>query len=500
MGLVGARMQFNSYSYVFVFLPLVFCLYTCVRTKPAAKWILILASTFFYGCFAPAFLIPLFLSGIFDFYIGVRLAGGSDRARKNLLWLSCGVNLGMLAVFKYTNWLTLTLKPFAAQVGIDLPATNIPLPPGISFYTFQTLCYIIAVYQMQFAPTKKFIDYLSYIMFFPQLVAGPIERAKNLLPQLSSVRPMVSARDASGAVFLIMYGLFKKAVLADNFGGVVEFVAQCMLAPGAQPIPGLGLLFAVAFAGQIYCDFSAYSDIARGSAKLFNVELMQNFSSPYLSVNPSQFWAGWHISLTTWLREFLFTPLCFWLAGSGKRGRAVHVLPAMFVTMVLCGIWHGAGRMFVLWGAFHGVVYGLYVLVPIDRYLKRWFGAAGWVVAWVLFLHLVGFSWLLFRCASLEQLDTVLTSIGQMSQMTTAPFSPTWLAQNWLFYALGWGLLLLVSVTFLTDVAQRWAGGDIRNLYQQLPAGVSAVGVLGLVYGTLFFGRRVANEFIYFAF
>jgi D-alanyl-lipoteichoic acid acyltransferase DltB (MBOAT superfamily) len=494
-------MQFNSYLYVFVFLPLVWGLYTLFRTRPAAKWILLLASCFFYGFFAPVFLIPLLVSGVVDYYIGVRLAGGSDRVRKLLLIASCALNLGMLAVFKYTNWLTRLLQPVGEYFGVSIPTTDIPLPPGISFYTFQTLCYVIAVYQMQFAPTRRFIDYMNYIMFFPQLVAGPIERAQNLLPQLSGVRPMVSARDASGGLFLILFGLFKKLVLADNFGGIVEFVTQAMPVAGGQPVPGLGLLFAYAFAGQIYCDFSSYSDIAIGSAMLFNVNLMRNFATPYLSVNPAQFWAGWHISLTTWLREFLFTPLCFWMAGDGRRGRTVHVLLAMFLTMVLCGLWHGAGVMFLLWGAFHGALYAGYVLCPVDRYLRRGLGrVVGSAVAWVLFLHLICFSWILFRCTSLEHFGLILRSIAQVPQMLDSPLSPQWIGQNYLFYALAWGLLLLAAVTLIGDLVEKLSGGDVRRLFLRLPAPAGALGILGLFYGITFFGRRVGNEFIYFAF
>src|SRR5262245_54283193 len=204
-------MQFNSYLYVFLFLPLVLVLYSLLRTRPvASKVMLLLASCVFYGCFAPIFLVPLLLSGVFDFYIAIRIARGNERLRLWMLYLSCAINLGMLAFFKYTNWLTGIANVIAVYYGSSFPVTNIPLPPGISFYAFQTLAYIIAVYQMRFAPTNSLLDYMCYIMFFPQLVAGPISRAGQLLPQLQVVRPPVSGPDASGALFLILLGLFKK--------------------------------------------------------------------------------------------------------------------------------------------------------------------------------------------------------------------------------------------------------------------------------------------------
>jgi hypothetical protein len=233
---------------------------------------------------------------------------------------------------------------------------------------------------------------------------------------------------------------------------------------------------------------------------LFNVNLMRNFSTPYLATNPGQFWAGWHISLTTWLREFLFTPLCFWLAGTGKRGKASHVMLAMFMTMVLCGLWHGAGVMFLLWGAFHGLVYAVYTLCPFDRGLKRRLGAAGGFLSWVIFFHLICFSWILFRCGTVDQFLLVVRSIGQMGAVLHAPFTGPWYKEHWIFYVMAYGLLVLGFVTLLGDLAQRAGKGDVRQLYHRLPAPVSALTILGLLYGIMFFGKRTANEFIYFAF
>ena len=195
-------------------------------------------------------------------------------------------NLGLLSVFKYTGWLSSDLSAALAPLGISLPAIALSLPPAISFYTFQSMSYTIDIYRREFKPYRNVVDYLSFVSFFPHLVAGPIMRARDLLPQLANIRPLPSAETVSGALFMILFGLFQKTVLADNFGGIVESI-QGMVATKAPPQPGCELIFTYAFAFQIYCDFAAYSTIARGVARLFGVDLMRNFLTPYFSTNPS---------------------------------------------------------------------------------------------------------------------------------------------------------------------------------------------------------------------
>jgi len=252
----------------------------------------------------------LLSSSIVDFFIGKKIHDHNinlepltemasieqiNRKRKRLLILSILFNIGLLAFFKYWDWLTeVFLITYDGQTILDLRQFkhNINVPPGISFYTFQTLSYTIDIYRKQFSPKGGFFNYLTFVAFFPQLIAGPIERAKDLLPQLVKFRKRISSKVAESAFFLISWGLFKKVVFADNFGHLVERCQENI----AQP--GVGLILVIAFAFQIYCDFSAYSDIARGTARLFGIRLKRNFLTPYFAINPSDFWKRWHISLS----------------------------------------------------------------------------------------------------------------------------------------------------------------------------------------------------------
>jgi len=511
--------SFNSYVYVFAFLPVVFVGYQLVRTTRYANALLGIASAVFYGWLAAWYLIPLLISSVLDYFIGKRMAGEAEEAkRRRLLALSVTVNIGMLAAFKYTGWISAEIAGIAGIFGVSFAAVSFALPPGISFYTFQTMSYTIDVFKGEFKPRRNFVDYMSFVSFFPQLVAGPIERATHLLPQLERVRPRVSASVASGAMFMILFGLFQKTVLADNFGGIVDFAASSIDKTGATPLaPGMGLAFAYGFAFQIYCDFAAYSTIARGTARLFGIELMRNFATPYLSRNPSEFWTRWHISLSQWLRDYLYIPM-----GGSHEGQ-LKTLRNLVITMTLGGLWHGAGVFFVIWGLYHGLLLVLYRLVPIDVFLERRLGRFGQFVSTLIFFHLVCIGWIFFR-ASPDQFWPIVNSIVALPGALVdrlVVYQPYWEAvwvgdrsfwgtllrtvKGVLYFQhnpvfLFWGIVLFGLPVLVTDWLGYRKGKEFADLWDSMPTWVRAVCTLALVYGIVFFARREANEFIYFQF
>jgi D-alanyl-lipoteichoic acid acyltransferase DltB (MBOAT superfamily) len=299
-------MTFISLDYLFLYLPIVVGLYLVFRKTRFANLIIVVASYIFYAAAAVWYLIPLIVTSVIDFAVGLMLSREDrPRYRRALLIASIAANLGLLAFFKYTPWLTANLNLGFAAIGIGavLPALAVTLPPGISFYTFQTMSYTIEVYRGEMKATRSIVDYMAFVTFWPHLVAGPIMRAHNLLRQLERVRPLITADETRYALLLITWGLFKKMVFADNFGYITDTLETY------PSFPGVGLLFAYSFAGQIYCDFSAYTDIARGSAKLIGVDLIRNFNTPYFAASPVDFWHRWNISLSTWLRDHLLFPL-----------------------------------------------------------------------------------------------------------------------------------------------------------------------------------------------
>ena len=400
-------MQFQSYVYLCIFLPVVFLLYSLTRTNVLSKWVIVSSSVIFYGWVEPWFVIPMLTTGIVDYFLAQKIADSNNEIhRKRLLITSVVFNLGLLAFFKYTGWFTDSLVALGAFAGCSILTSpiHVPLPPGVSFYTFESVSYTVDVYKREFHPRRRLLDYLSFLLFFPHLVAGPIRRASQLLPVLSAYRPAVTVAVASQALFMILFGVFQKVVLADNFGGLVETTLKFISPSGASMPPGLGLIFTYAFCFQIYCDFAAYSTIARGTARLFGVELAHNFLTPYFSSNPSEFWRRWHISLSTWLRDYLYVPL------GGNQGSKLKTIRNLLITMLLAGLWHGAGIFFIIWGLYHALLLILYRLVPINDFLSTRFGRIGRFISVVLFFHLVCIGWIFFR-ASPDQFMPIWTSI-----------------------------------------------------------------------------------------
>ena len=334
-------MEFNSWEFIF-FLLTVMVLHRLAPSRVLKNVLLLIASYAFYSAWDWRFCSLIVLSTITDFVVGQKIhVANSEYSRR--LWLICSlvVNLGVLAFFKYFNFFVGSFVSALENLGLETdPAYfNIILPIGISFYTFQTLSYTIDIYRKKLTPTHSLVEFALFVSFFPQLIAGPIERARHILPQLK-VNHVIKVREVWVGLQLIFWGLFKKVFVADNVAMIVD-----NLFGNSASLPfGLSYLAVLAFAIQIYADFSAYSDIARGCAKIFGINLMLNFQNPYLAANPQEFWRRWHISLSTWLRDYLYIPL------GGNRGGKILAYRNLMLTMVLGGLWHGAAWNFVWWG------------------------------------------------------------------------------------------------------------------------------------------------------
>jgi alginate O-acetyltransferase complex protein AlgI len=480
-------MTFNSYVFLVVFLPSVIVVYSLLRETRFVNWFLAAASLVFYSFAGPIYLVPLLFTCVFDYVIG-RLIDPDRRNeyRKTLFILSLVAQLGLLATLKYTGWLAGIVNDVTPWFGlaVSLPALSLILPPGISFYTFHTISYTADIYRAKFKPHNSFIDYVTFVAFFPQLVAGPIARASNLLPQLAAKRPPITWAQAESATWLICWGLYKKITLADNFGQLTALIGE-RLTPGEVP-GGMGLLFAYAFAGQIYCDFSAYTDIARGVAKLFNVELTRNFATPYFATSPADFWRRWHISLSTWLRDYLYIPL------GGERHGRIKTLRNLAITMFLGGLWHGAGFGFVVWGLYHGVLLVAYRVLRIEENIIRFLGRrVGTVVAIVLMFHLVCLGWIFFR-ASDTQIFPAIASIGALMSGRIMEWP--------LLRDFGYGLLLYALPLFLTEPFAFRKGKEFVDLYDDWRWPIKALAYVFVFYGVVMLGAREQSEFIYFRF
>lgn len=338
-------MLFNSFEFA-LFLPIVFLLYWLVfqRDIRAQNAFILVVSYMFYGAWDWRFLILIAASSLIDYVVGLQLEGSKGEGRRRtLLLVSIIANLGLLFVFKYFGFFVESFVALGALVGMELNATTlgIILPVGISFYTLQTMSYTIDIYRKQLSATRDPIAFFAFVAFFPQLVAGPIERAKNLLPQFFARREF-SYESAKDGVKQILWGLFKKIAVADVIG---VYVDQVHAAPGDMT-SGMLLLATIYFAIQVYADFSGYSDIAIGTARLLGFNLMVNFKYPFFARDIAEFWRRWHISLTSWFRDYVYIPL-----GGNKKGVARACVNTVLV-FVLSGLWHGAAWTYVLWGVF----------------------------------------------------------------------------------------------------------------------------------------------------
>ena len=366
---------------------------------------LLVASYVFYAAWDPRFLTLIWASTAIDFFVGRRLAASADRkARKRWLALSVTANLGILGVFKYLDFFATSAAALADAFGVTLsPVTlDLVLPVGISFYTFQSMSYTIDVYRGRIPPEPSALRFALYVAFFPQLVAGPIVRARTFLPQLARDRRPRGADLAPGAL-LFAIGLFKKIAMADRFGA---FADPVFAAPELWSAPAL-LAAAGAYTAQIYCDFSGYSDMAIGLGRILGYRLPRNFDRPYSATSLRAFWRRWHISLSSWLRDYLYISL------GGNRSGPLRTARNLFLTMLLGGLWHGAAWTFLLWGAWHGAVLGLERAVRrrARAAVRRWRPAWGWAVT----MSAVVAGWVVFRVEALPDAERFARAIASWS-------------------------------------------------------------------------------------
>ena len=353
-------MFFNSLNFA-LFLPIVFVLYwfVCNKSYKYQNILLLVASYFFYACWDYRFLFLLVFSTFLDYFTGIKMhEAANEKLKKFWFWLSISVNLGFLGFFKYYNFFINSFEQAIANLGIhvDVWTLKVILPVGISFYTFHGLSYVIDIYYNRIKPEKNFIEYSVFVSYFPLLVAGPIERATHLLPQLQRERKFNYANAIDG-LKQILWGLFKKIVIADNCAKLVTIIFANSTNLSGSTL-ALGAIF---FAFQIYGDFSGYSDIALGVSKLFGIDLLRNFAFPYFSRDIAEFWRRWHISLSTWFRDYLYIPL------GGSKGSTWLKVRNTFIIFLVSGFWHGANFTFLLWGLLHAIYFLPLLLLNKNR-------------------------------------------------------------------------------------------------------------------------------------
>ncbi len=467
--------QFTSLSFL-LFAVVVWALYRLLPHR-GQNTFLVVASYVFYASWDWRFAGLIFLSTVVDYICGRRLGGETDhRGRRFVLTISIVFNLGLLAFFKYFGFFTESMHDLLAAIGlpVDMPVLKILLPIGISFYTFQTLSYTIDVYRRQMAPVTNFIDFALFVSFFPQLVAGPIERAARFMPQIVNPRRIDFDTLARGCT-LVLYGYFLKLVVADNCAIVANEVFE---RSGSIPM-GMAWMGTYAFAFQIFGDFAGYTCIARGIAAFLGFDLSLNFRAPYLAASPSEFWRRWHISLSEWLRDYLYLPL------GGSRGGVSKTVRNLFIIMLLGGLWHGAAWTFVVWGAYHGLLLGIYRVVDRIPLLDR--PRLTRMLMRLLFFHLVCLGWIIFRADSLPQAWSMM--VGLFDGPAT---DAGWMVRS-LFRIGPWvaAVAVIQALQYRTDdtlVMLRW------------PLAARVFAYLFLIYSIVIFGVNHAHSFIYFQF
>lgn len=507
-------MLFNSIQFL-IFFPAVTALYFALPHR--FRWALLLAaSCYFYMAFVPSYILILGFTIVVDYYAGLSIERAEGRRRKLFLIVSLAANIGILVVFKYFNFLNANVKGLAEALHWNYPVESLAilLPIGLSFHTFQAMSYTIEVYRGAQPAERHFGIYALYVMFYPQLVAGPIERPQNLLPQFREHHRFDYERVVSG-LRLMAWGFFKKVVIADRLAVAVNLVY-------GEPGKHTGVPLVVAtyfFAYQIYCDFSGYTDIARGAARVMGFELMKNFDRPYAARSVAEFWTRWHISLSTWFKDYLFFPLARWHAARRTRKQSARPAPAaarpapagaswwryfdIYVVFMISGIWHGANWTFVVWGALHGT----YLVASLaTKRLRtdaaRWTGLArlprlhGFVRVFVTF-HLVAFAWIFFRANTLGDafhvVGNVLTNLDPRDALSADLSTKLGTPRT--------ELLLNVLLVGVLELAQY-----VRAQRPDRPplAGRAAwqrwAFYYALIAAILFLGEYQSQQFIYFQF
>lgn len=482
-------MLFNSIDFA-IFLPIVFLLYWFVTNKnlKLQNFLIVVASYVFYGWWNWKFLSLILFSTLVDFLIGKNINKGGGKRDKLLLTLSLLINFGFLGVFKYYNFFLDNFISAFSFFGMEISANslNIILPVGISFYTFQTLSYTIDIYRKKLEPTKDFIAFAAFVSFFPQLVAGPIERATNLLPQFYKKRTFDYSKAVDG-MHQILWGLFKKVVIADN---CAEFANQIF--NNSTDLNGSTLLLgAIFFTFQIYGDFSGYSDIAIGTSRLFGFNLMQNFNFPYFSRDIAEFWRRWHISLSTWFRDYLYIPL------GGSRGGTLMKVRNTFIIFIVSGFWHGANWTFIVWGALNAI-YFLPLLLTNNNRNNLEIVAQGKLrptlkefLQILMTFGLTVFAWIFFRAENIGHAISYISEIFSTSFFQIPKFTGI----NRSF--------VVIIVLILIFVLIEWFGREQQFAIQKLGYAwkrpIRWAIYLSIIYMIIIFGGK-QQEFIYFQF
>jgi len=469
-------MLFNSFEFL-IFFPIVFILYWVLTTSTKYQNILLLLSSYiFYGWWDWRFLALIIFSSFVDYFIGLKLHSENiPKRRRNWLFFSLFSNLSLLAVFKYYNFFIDSFSSVMLSFGwkVDDLTLNLILPVGISFFTFQTLSYTIDIFRKEFKPTKDIIAFFTFVSFFPQLVAGPIERASNLLPQVTSKRKFNYLWFKDG--FLqILIGLFRKIVIADNLATYVDAVYQNSEIHNSSTL----IIATVFYAFQIYFDFAGYSDIAIGTAKILGFKFNRNFNLPYFSKSLTEFWRKWHMSLSFWLRDYLYISL-----GGNRKGIKITYRNLM-ITMLLGGLWHGSSWNFVIWGGIHGLV------LVIEKYFfnKKQISNYGTIGYFVTF-SIITLAWVFFRSQNIDtafniinkilHFDFLLPFVGDTNNVTTSILM--------LFIGLLIDFLLFRKQLFLEEL------GSKLKIVSYVMLSFIIITLLNLFYST-------SDNFIYFQF
>lgn len=479
-------MLFNSIDFA-IFLPVVFVIYWFITGKnlKIQNLFVVAASYFFYGWWDWRFLSLIAFSSAVDYFVGLGLLKYKERNRRKLLLLtSIFVNLGFLGFFKYYNFFMDNFVQAFSLFGreISVSSLNIILPVGISFYTFQTLSYSIDVYRGKMEPTRNIIAFFAFVSFFPQLVAGPIERATRLLPQFFRKRNF-DYRNAVDGMRQILWGLFKKMVIADNCAEIVNMIFSNSINYSGSTL----LLGVILFAFQIYGDFSGYSDIAIGTARLFGFDLMRNFAYPYFSRDIAEFWRRWHISLSTWFRDYLYIPL------GGSRGNTWMKVRNTFIIFVVSGFWHGANWTFIAWGALNAIYFLPLLLLDKNRnYLDivakgKKLPTLKEIFSIFLTFSLTLIAWIFFRAENLSQAVSILSQIFSISLFQIPEVKP---------------FVIIYLIIFF--IILEWHGREqqyaIANVALNFPRIYRWAFYSVIIFSIIMFTPTVETPFIYFQF
>ncbi len=480
-------MLFNSLHFL-VYFPIVAAVYFLIPHRVRWAWLLV-ASYYFYMCWKPAYVAVIWLLTIVDYVAGRVIGSASTEGRRRLfLAISLASNLGLLFLFKYFNFVNDTLRAFTESFDFvyGIPDLDVILPIGISFHTFQALNYTIDVYRRAREPERHLGRFALFIAFFPQLVAGPIERAGHLLPQFLVEHRFDAVLAASG-LRLMLWGFFKKLVIADRLAVFVNAVYD-------EPSTQSGLRLTVAtycFAYQIYCDFSGYSDIAVGAARVLGFDLTRNFERPYFATSIRAFWRRWHISLSTWFRDYVFIPL------GGSRVGSWRLATNLMIVFLVSGLWHGANWTYIVWGGLHGAF--MVAALATSQVRDRIWGSLGPAalrvrpfVAGIVTFHLVTIAWISFRAASLADAGTVVTRIVAWAD-TGQPLSVAGFDSVEFVLAIAF-----VAMLELVQVVQE--RGHIATLLARLPSVARLALYAAVALIILLFGRFDERAFIYFQF